>query len=191
MSSCPVADLADGATNYLCGVLRLRSPKPRVIQRRFRAICGQPGTPAPGTGALRAPGCRAPIVAMWSAVRKDGLMVERCTVEVVAGHKPSGEPVMEELLVDRLPGDEWRLVATPGLVLGVAAGDIFVLREDGRPHVTVRGGNLAIQVFGPHDEADLLAAEMAVLGGGIDARAPELTVFTVPVSAGFPVWRVY
>ena len=49
-----------------------------------------------------------------------------------------------------------------------------------------RGRNLAIQVYADHAQADGLIGEFAGLGGRIDARASGLTVFTVPVEAGFP-----
>jgi hypothetical protein len=54
-------------------------------------------------------------------------MPNRATVVALAGLKSSGEPVMEELLVDVLEAGYWRLVASPGLILGIAAGDTFRL----------------------------------------------------------------
>jgi hypothetical protein len=111
--------------------------------------------------------------------------VTRKTITIVAGQKSSGEAVTEELLVDELGGDSWRLVASPGIVLGVAAGDTLQLGVDGAPIVTSRGGNLAVQVYSPHEDADSLLPEVERLGGTLDARASGLTVFTLPVSVGF------
>jgi hypothetical protein len=39
----------------------------------------------------------------------------RTTIEVVAGRKTSGDRVFEEVLVDDLGNDRYRIVATPGL----------------------------------------------------------------------------
>ena len=56
--------------------------------------------------------------------------------------------------------------------------------------IVLRGGNLSIQVIYPRPETvtevDRLAEELAALGGVVDGRARRETVFTVPVSAGFP-----
>jgi hypothetical protein len=112
-------------------------------------------------------------------------MSERCTLSVVAGRKSNGDVVREELLVYELGGRRWRLVASPGIVLGLAAGDTFGLDPDGGPVVQDRGGNLAIQLFGPHETADELTTPIEQAGGALDARAPNLTVFTLPVSLGF------
>lgn len=108
------------------------------------------------------------------------------TVVVRAGEKTSGEPVYEELLVEK-NRDGFLLLATPGLVLGVAAGDTFTLDESGRASVLRRGRNLAVQLYGAHSSADELAAKLAPYGARIDARARRLTVLTVPVAIGFPI----
>jgi hypothetical protein len=45
--------------------------------------------------------------------------------------------------------------------------------------------NLAVHVYGPHALADEAVVDVKGLGGTLDGRAPNLTVFTVPVTAGF------
>lgn len=109
----------------------------------------------------------------------------RTTVVALAGHKTNGEPVREVLLVEP-DGDAYRLVATPALVLGVAAADLIQIDEGGNVTVLSRGGNVAVQLFGEHEWGDELASELAPYGARIDARAPRLTVLTVPVRVGFP-----
>ncbi len=52
---------------------------------------------------------------------------QRQTLDLRAGVKTSGEPVYEEVLVDGLGNRTYRLAASPGLVLGVAAGDVIEL----------------------------------------------------------------
>jgi hypothetical protein len=111
----------------------------------------------------------------------------RTTIDVVAGHKTSGEPVFEEVLVDDLGYDRYRIVATPGLVLNVAAGDVVAFdRSERTLSVEERGRNLALQVYAPPEVADQLVDPISKLGGVMHGREGPLTVFTVPVAAGFP-----
>lgn len=106
-------------------------------------------------------------------------------VSALAGHKRSGDPVYERLLVDDLGGGRYRLLATPGLVLGVAAGDTIELAADRKPIVRARGGNLAVQIHGSVEIANELIPKLSSLDGKLDAAAKGLTVFTVPFGAGF------
>jgi hypothetical protein len=94
---------------------------------------------------------------------------------------------MEEVLVEETDTPSiFRLVATPGLVLGVAAGDKIAVDVDAGSFVIIsRGGNIAVQVFGPYDPVDSLAKEISALGGRMDGRSSGLTVFTIPASVGF------
>src|SRR5260370_42520387 len=50
-----------------------------------------------------------------------------------------------------------------------------------------RGGNLAVHVHTEREERETagLASEIAKLGGWLDGQVKNLTIFTVPVSAGF------
>ncbi len=116
--------------------------------------------------------------------------MERMTVNVIAGHGADGRPVYEELLVDRLQGGVFRLVASPGLVLGLGAGDeIEVDPIGGVFTVHRRGGNLAVWLYtndGMADAVDALSSAVALLGGRVDGRAERLVVFTIPADAGFP-----
>src|SRR5260370_34978905 len=50
-----------------------------------------------------------------------------------------------------------------------------------------RGGNLAVHVQTEREERETagLASEIAKLGGWLDGQVKNLTIFTVPVSAGF------
>ena len=114
------------------------------------------------------------------------MAAERTTVDLVAGRKASGEPVFEEVLVDRLDGDTYRIVATPGLVLGVAADDIVRVSPEAQFEVVERGRNLAVQVYGRHEDVDEITKDVWELGGALDGRADNLTVYTIPVTAGFP-----
>ena len=111
---------------------------------------------------------------------------------MVAGTKSSGEPVFEQVLVDRLDDGAYRVVATPGLVLGIAADDVVRVTPEARYEIVERGGNLAVGVYGSHDLVDEVTKDVWELGGSLDGRADNFTVYTIPVAAGFPqVERVF
>jgi hypothetical protein len=111
------------------------------------------------------------------------------TLIVFAGHRSNGSIVYEEVAVEPIGDDRYRLAQSPGLALGMAAGDIFELTEERKAAVLERGGNLAIQVYHPPGEADdlerALTARIVALGGRLDGRSRWQLVYTVPVAAGF------
>lgn len=108
------------------------------------------------------------------------------TMRIWAAQKASGERVDEEVLVEAVGEGRWRLIASPGLAQGIAADDVIELDDARRARPVSRGGNLAIHVFAPAEQGDDLLADMSALGGRRDGRTPSLTVYTVPVAAGFP-----
>lgn len=110
-------------------------------------------------------------------------------INVLAAHSTAGRPVFEELLVERLSSEgRYRLLKSPGLVLGLAAGDEFELDSAGNRHVTRRAGNVCIQVFGDDglSEAEtFLARDLEALSGRIDGRSSKEIVLTIPSASGF------
>jgi hypothetical protein len=109
------------------------------------------------------------------------------TVNLAAGTKTTGERVYEEVLVTELPDGNYRLDCTPGLVLGIAAGDyISIDTAKGEFSVLSRGGNLAVQIYGPPEVALSIKDEVHKLGGRHDGGEKNLTVFTIPAAVGFP-----
>jgi hypothetical protein len=105
----------------------------------------------------------------------------------------SGQPTLEEELpAETLEAGRFRLLASPGLVEGVAAGDELELTSDEPTGFRVlrRGGQLCIWVYVPEPppvgtEARLDRAARA-LGGYVDCGNSGLRILTVPVTAGFP-----
>jgi hypothetical protein len=101
-----------------------------------------------------------------------------------------GRPLKEPVHAEPIGGGVYRLLFTPGLVQGIAAGDEFrLVDDDGAFVVTRRGGNLAVQVFSRSSVAPLqaeLANRVARLGGRLDGAVERGLAFTVPLSAGFP-----
>jgi Domain of unknown function (DUF4265) len=108
----------------------------------------------------------------------------------------SGQRMLEEVLpAEPLGRGRYRLLASPGLVEGVAAGDELELSPAEPPGTgsSGEGGQLCVWVYIPdppphHTDARLTQAA-AALGGYLDGGNTRLRVLTVPVSAGFAVSR--
>jgi hypothetical protein len=115
----------------------------------------------------------------------------QATVELFVDWTSEGKPFFEEVPVTALGDERYRILASPGLLDGLAAGDVFERRSDGTFAVVERSGNLCIQIWYP--EADLgarvdaeLIPGVAALGGSLDGRTEGASVLTFPLSAGFP-----
>lgn len=114
------------------------------------------------------------------------------TVRLLATLKESGQPVFEEVPVEVLGPTRYRLMASPGILDGLAKGDVFsVDPQTGAYQVEEHGGNLCVQVWYPgldlagQIDRDLLPWIIS-LGGSLDGREQELTSFTVPLTEGLP-----
>lgn len=112
---------------------------------------------------------------------------------LIAGRKGNGDVVHEQVLVERVSDGVFELVKSPGLVLGVAAGDHLFIAADGSFDILKRGMNVAVQLFGDDPAGNAISHIESVLsegfrgiGGRLDGRADRLLVYTVPVRAGFP-----
>ncbi|MFE1957831.1 DUF4265 domain-containing protein [Streptomyces sp. NPDC059479] len=108
---------------------------------------------------------------------------------------PSGRPVFENVPARDLGEGRWRLLASPGLATGAAAGDTLAVAGDGGFTVTGRAGNVAVHVSAPasaEERLGELTVQVKALGGWLDGRshtrdaAYSFSVYTVPVKAGFP-----
>ncbi|WP_412515680.1 DUF4265 domain-containing protein [Actinomadura madurae] len=61
-------------------------------------------------------------------------------VKLWACAKSNGEPVYELVAAERLPDGRYKILVTPALVLGCAAGDIVIFNEVMRAQLLHRGG---------------------------------------------------
>lgn len=107
---------------------------------------------------------------------------------VRAGMSSTGNVVFEELLVERLDRDLYRVLASPGLVLGVAADDTIRVRAPHEFDVVRRGGNLCVQIFVPSgiDAVEQVATrELMSISGRMDGKVTGLLIYTVPLLSGF------
>ena len=104
----------------------------------------------------------------------------------------SGKRGFDEVLpAESLGRGRFRLLASPGLVEGVAAGDELELApaEPTGYRVLRRGGQLCIWVYVPEPPPEQTEARLvragATLGGYLDGGNTGVRILTVPVSAGF------
>jgi Domain of unknown function (DUF4265) len=110
-------------------------------------------------------------------------------INLLAALSSSGTPVFEEVLVERCSVSKYKLLQSPGLVLGIAAGDIFEATGEGEFRVLERGQNLCVQIFCTRQlEAieEVATQKFAGLSGRLDGKASKELVYTIPVTAGFP-----
>ena len=120
-----------------------------------------------------------------------GKLARQATVELFVDVTSDGERFYEEVPVEPLDDDRFRILASPGLVDGLAAGDVFELRPEGRFEIVKRSGTLAVQILYPDEDlgervdAELLPGAES-LGGWLDGRTEGASVLTFPLSAGFP-----
>lgn len=99
--------------------------------------------------------------------------------------------IEEELPAEPLGGDRFRLLASPGLVEGVAAGDEVELAPTDPTGYRVlrRGRNLCLWVYVPEPPPEQTDARLSraakMVGGYLDGGNTGLRILTIPVSAGF------
>ena len=115
-------------------------------------------------------------------------------IELPICHNATGRPGTEAVDVERLGPKQFRLLFSPGVVEGLAKGDVFELSDTDPKGFTVvtRSGNLCVWFYfqepgvnqGPDGNRVRVAVEK--LGGICDGGGNINLVFSVPVSIGFP-----
>ncbi|MCP3995802.1 MAG: DUF4265 domain-containing protein [bacterium] len=100
--------------------------------------------------------------------------------------------VREKLEVEEFGPNHYRLVYTPGLVEGMAAGDEFeTINGDLGFRILKRGRNIGVWFFfqseGENKEAPAqhLTEDIVAIGGRCDGGGFTSLVFSIPVSVGF------
>lgn len=111
------------------------------------------------------------------------------TARLAAGRTSTGRVVTEEVPVEPLDGPRAVLLATPGLVDGVAADDVIELLTAGAFAVEARGGNFGLRIYEREQDApgiERLIDAAEVLGGWLDGLHPDrLVVLTFPLTTAF------
>lgn len=110
-------------------------------------------------------------------------------IELFAGLKPDGHPMVERLPVKVLPDNTVQLVRSPAFVKGLASGDVIKADPDKREfEIITHSGNLSVRVFTRGDAsqlADKLNGPVAKLGGDLDFETPRMLIYSIHVSCGF------
>lgn len=99
-----------------------------------------------------------------------------------------GSEEFEPVHTERIGSNLFRVLYSPGLVYGVAAGDEIELLPDKTFRVVHHGFNLAVRVLSPNGVAEFtsdLTEKVEWLGGTLDGRVENGLSFTIPLSAGF------
>jgi len=111
------------------------------------------------------------------------------TIELFAGTRPDGQPIVEQLPVSERESGELQLVRSPAFAQGIASGDIVKLRPDTQEvELVQRSGNLSLRVLTMGDMAalaDQLVPALEKLGGELDLHNDRMLVFSIHVSCGF------
>lgn len=110
-------------------------------------------------------------------------------IEVYAGEGPVG-PVFEELPARFITDNTYELLASPGVAMDLAKGDIVDISGGAAPATVLkRGGNFCVQIYASDfDDATLAALESRLhdeLGGTLDGNDEGNLAFSVPASHGF------
>lgn len=110
-------------------------------------------------------------------------------IELHAGSKPDGSPVLERLSVKVLEDNSCQLVRSPAFIKGLASGDVIKFdSNDNSFELLKRSGNLCIRIFSRSDieaiATDLTPA-LEKLGGEQDYENERMLVYSIHVSIGF------
>jgi len=116
-------------------------------------------------------------------------MNELSIVELYAGTRPDGKPVVERLQVLAQEDDSLILARSPAFIKGIARGDKIKLnKSDQSFELLQRAGNLCIRVIVKED-IEMLATDLTPLiekmGGELDLETERMLVFSIHVSCGF------
>ncbi|AVS82297.1 hypothetical protein C8237_15230 [Paracidovorax avenae] len=107
-------------------------------------------------------------------------------IRVFAGKNQHGN-VYEELPAKKISNDTYSLLASPGLVLGLAKGDLVHLNGD-HHNLVKHGGNFCIQMYAPKlDQKSLekIKSLLQPISGTLDGQGDGALAFSVPTSSGF------
>ncbi|AVS66199.1 hypothetical protein C8245_11410 [Paracidovorax avenae] len=107
-------------------------------------------------------------------------------IRVFAGKNQHGN-VYEELPAKKISDNIYVLLASPGLLLGLAKGDLIHLHEN-HYEILEHGGNFCIQMYVPSLDSETIKQINNLLkpiSGTLDGHGDGALAFSVPVSSGF------
>ena len=117
------------------------------------------------------------------------------TIHVLAGQRPDGELVYEQVLAQSIGDDCYKLETSLLFAKGAAKGDVIRLMPAGRFDVEQHGGNLCVRVVA-RDNLDIiqarLQANLAKLDAVCDYANERTLVYSIPVAQGFdPIEKAF
>lgn len=110
------------------------------------------------------------------------------SIHLLAGQRPDGELVYEEVYAKDLGDSCYQLTTSPVFARGAARNDVIRMMPAGRFEVEQYNGNLCIRVLAKHNIDILrqrLDAPLNALGAELDYQNERSLVYSVPVKAGF------
>jgi len=107
------------------------------------------------------------------------------------GLRVEGASRTQPVAVRRLETGDLEVLFSPGLVEGIAAGDVIRLTDSrtGDFEIVSRGGNLSLKLFHPGaigPVLDWVGPELERLAGRLDGKIDRAAVLTIPATTGFP-----
>lgn len=112
------------------------------------------------------------------------------TIHLMAGQRADGQLIFEQAFAKAVGDECYQLITSPLFARGAARGDIIRLLAAGRFEVEQYGGNLCVRIMARRDMdviAGLIESGLKELGGQKDFSNERMSVFSVPVAAGFSV----
>lgn len=111
------------------------------------------------------------------------------TLNIYAGKTSSGNTRVEEVLVEYINENIYKLQSAPGLALNLAKGDVFEFFNSDEPvKVIYRGGNFNIHIYEANltleDYEDFKSELLDYLEGTIDGLSGNNMAITVPSIQG-------
>lgn len=116
-------------------------------------------------------------------------MSDLTTLPLMAGQRPDGQLIYEELPVKALAEPEtYQLMRSPAFCKGLAKDDHFRRMPGGRFEVIQHSGQLAIRIISKEQVprlAEQVQSSVAALKGTLDDQNERMLVVSIPVTAGF------
>jgi len=117
------------------------------------------------------------------------------TIHLLAGQRPDGELVYEQVHAQSIGDECYSLKTSPLFAKGCAKKDVIRLMPGGRFEVEQHGGNLCVRVLAK-DNIDViqarLQANLAKINGECDYSNERSLVYSIPVSQGFePIEKAF
>lgn len=112
---------------------------------------------------------------------------------VIAAEDPQGRRAIEEIHVEHAKGGSYRVLNTPALVEGVAAGDTVITdgKDPCKITVVLYGGRAGVQFFWgrpfTEEEEQIFAAELAKHGATVEGLTEDVLTTSFDASLGFEV----